>query len=342
MAWTVTIEPAGQQFKAEPDETLLEAALRQGIVLPYGCKDGACGSCKAKAKEGSWEQGAHQTSALKSEEQAQGYLLTCCAQASSDLRLECRTVAGVADIPVRKMPCRIASIDRPVDDVAILRLQLPANERLKYLAGQYIEILMRDGSRRAYSMANPPESVEALELHIRHMPGGKFTDPLFGVGTTLLKEKDILRFEGPLGTFFLREDSLRPTILLASGTGFAPIKAIVEHALAKAMTRPMYVYWGGRRPQDLYQRDLCETWVGTHPHIRFVPVVSDARPEDAWEGRTGFVHHAVMEDFPDLADFEVYACGAPVMVDAARADFVRECQLHPDLFFADAFTAAKD
>ncbi|NBO04921.1 MAG: CDP-6-deoxy-delta-3,4-glucoseen reductase, partial [Betaproteobacteria bacterium] len=189
MAWTVTIEPAAKQFMAEPDETLLEAALRQGIVLPYGCKDGACGSCKAKALAGSWEQGAHQPSALKSDEATQGFLLTCCSRASSDLRLECRTVAGIADIPVRKMPSRIASIERAAPDVAIIRLQLPANERLKYLAGQYLEILMRDGSRRAYSMASPPESNEPLELHIRHMPGGKFTDPLFGIGSSTIKEK---------------------------------------------------------------------------------------------------------------------------------------------------------
>ncbi|MBU6285079.1 MAG: CDP-6-deoxy-delta-3,4-glucoseen reductase [Betaproteobacteria bacterium] len=342
MAWTVTIEPAAKQFMAEPDETLLEAALRQGIVLPYGCKDGACGSCKAKALAGSWEQGAHQPSALKSDEATQGFLLTCCSRASSDLRLECRTVAGIADIPVRKMPSRIASIERAAPDVAIIRLQLPANERLKYLAGQYLEILMRDGSRRAYSMASPPESNEPLELHIRHMPGGKFTDPLFGIGSSTIKEKDILRFEGPLGTFFLREDSLRPMILLASGTGFAPIKAIVEHAQAKGISRPMHLYWGGRRPQDLYQQTLCQDWAERLPHLQFVPVISDALAEDQWEGREGFVHRAVMEDFPDLSCFEVYACGAPVMIDAARKDFVESSKLDPDLFFADAFTSAAD
>ncbi|NCZ75701.1 MAG: CDP-6-deoxy-delta-3,4-glucoseen reductase, partial [Betaproteobacteria bacterium] len=340
MTWTVTIEPAGKQFMAEADETLLEAALRQGIVLPYGCKDGACGSCKAKALEGNWDQAAHQPSALKTDEASQGYLLTCCSRASSDLRLECRTIAALSDIPVRKMPCRIASIEKPLDDVAILRLQLPANERLKYLAGQYLEILMRDGSRRAYSMASAPDAGDAIELHVRHMPGGKFTDPLFGTGSTRIKEKDILRFEGPMGSFFLREDSAKPMILLASGTGFAPIKAIVEHARMKSIERPMYLYWGGRRPKDLYQQAICERWAVDLPYLRFVPVISDAWAEDGWQGRSGWVHQAVIDDFPDLSNFEVYACGAPVMVDAARRDFVERCSLDPKLFFADAFTSA--
>jgi CDP-4-dehydro-6-deoxyglucose reductase len=258
------------------------------------------------------------------------------------MQIECRAVSGLSDIPIRKMPSRIASIERPVSDVAIIRLQLPANERLKYLAGQYLEILMRDGSRRAYSIASAPESNEPLELHIRHMPGGKFTDPLFGVGSNLVKEKDILRFEGPLGTFFLREDHLRPMILLASGTGFAPIKAIVEHAQAKGIHRSMHLYWGGRRPQDLYQQSRCQEWAESMPHLQFIPVVSDALAEDNWQGRSGFVHRAVMEDFPDLAGFEVYACGAPVMIDAARKDFVERCHLDPELFFADAFTSAAD
>ncbi|NDE46822.1 MAG: CDP-6-deoxy-delta-3,4-glucoseen reductase, partial [Betaproteobacteria bacterium] len=222
MAWTVTIEPAAKQFMAEPDETLLEAALRQGIVLPYGCKDGACGSCKAKALAGSWEQGAHQPSALKSDEATQGFLLTCCSRASSDLRLECRTVAGIADIPVRKMPSRIASIERAAPDVAIIRLQLPANERLKYLAGQYLEILMRDGSRRAYSMASPPESNEPLELHIRAVGGGVMSRYWFDTAKT----DDLLRLHGPLGTFFLRESMGLDLIFLATGTGIAPIKAL--------------------------------------------------------------------------------------------------------------------
>ncbi|MFN7641769.1 MAG: CDP-6-deoxy-delta-3,4-glucoseen reductase [Burkholderiales bacterium] len=342
MTFTVTVMPSGKQFAVEPDETVLEAGLRQGVVLPYGCKNGACGSCKSKVVEGSVEHGPHQVAALKPEEAERGFALPCCARAVSDLTLEARVIGAAGDVPLRKMPCRIASIERAAPDVAILRLQLPANERLQYLAGQYVELILKDGTRRSYSMAGAPHAADQVELHIRHMPGGKFTDPLFGAVQPVVKERDILRFEGPMGTFFLREDSVKPIVLVASGTGFAPIKAIIEHASHKGFTRPMTLYWGGRRPKDLYRHELCERWAAEMPHFRYVPVVSDPLPEDAWTGRGGFVHRAVMEDFPDLAAFQVYACGAPIVVDSAKADFTARCGLPEDEFYADAFTTAAD
>jgi CDP-4-dehydro-6-deoxyglucose reductase len=342
MTFTVTVMPSGKQFAVEPDETVLEAGLRQGVVLPYGCKNGACGSCRSKVVEGSILQGPHQTAALKPEDAERGFALPCCAKATSDLTIEARVIAAAGDVPIRKMPCRIASIERAAPDVVVVRLQLPANERLQYLAGQYVELILKDGARRSYSMAGAPHAADQVELHIRHMPGGKFTDPLFGAVQPAVKERDILRFEGPMGTFFLREDSVKPIVLVASGTGFAPIKAIVEHARHKGITRPMTLYWGGRRPQDLYRHELCERWAAEMPHFRYVPVVSDPLPEDAWTGRGGFVHRAVMEDFPDLSGFQVYACGAPIVVDSAKADFTARCALPEDEFFADAFTTAAD
>jgi CDP-4-dehydro-6-deoxyglucose reductase len=213
---------------------------------------------------------------------------------------------------------------------------------MQYLAGQYVDLLLRDGSRRSYSMALAPHAADQLELHIRHMPGGKFTDGLFGVTQPVVKERDILRIEGPLGTFFLREDIDTPIILLASGTGFAPIKAIVEHAQHKGIRRPMTLYWGGRRPHDLYMNALCEQWARDIPDFGYVPVVSDALAQDAWTGRTGFVHQAVMHDLPDLSGHTVYACGAPIVVDSARRDFVSQCKLAEGHFFADSFTSAAD
>ena len=222
------------------------------------------------------------------------------------------------------------------DDVAVLHLSLPANERLQFLAGQYLEIIMRDGKRRAYSMANPPEDDAHLELHVRSMPGGAFTDYVFN----RMKEQDILRFEGPLGTFFLREDSDKPMVLLASGTGFAPIKSIVLHAFHTGVQREMVLYWGGRRPKDLYMAELCRQWQADHANFTFIPVVSDALPEDAWQGRTGFVHRALMEDFPDLSGYQVYGCGAPIVVESAHKDFTTQCRLPDDDFFSDAFTPA--
>jgi CDP-4-dehydro-6-deoxyglucose reductase, E3 len=342
MTFSVTVMPSGKQFQVEADETVLEAGLRQNIVLPYGCKNGACGSCKARVLEGHLAQGAHQVSALRPEEAEQGFALPCCAHATSDLVIEARVIAAAGDIPLRKMPCRVAAIEKVAPDVVILRLQLPANERLQFLAGQYVELILRDGTRRSYSMATAPHEGGPVSLHVRHMPGGRFTDALFGVTSPAVKERDILRFEGPMGTFFLREDSTKPIVLVASGTGFAPIKAIVEHAAHKGITRPMTLYWGGRRPQDLYLDALARQWAEQWPHFRYVPVVSDALPEDAWAGRTGFVHRAVMSDHPDLSAFQVYACGAPIVVDSARADFTARCGLPEDEFFADSFTSAAD
>lgn len=342
MSVTVTVRPSDKQFEVDEGETILAAALRQGVVLPYGCKNGACGSCKAQVLEGSIEQGPHSSNALKADEAVRGLALLCCATSHTDLVLQCRVVSAAGDVPVRKLPCRVAAIEDAAPDVKIVSLQLPANERLQYLAGQYVELLLRDGSRRSYSMGCAPHLAERIELHIRHMPGGKFTDALFGATQPVIKERDIMRFEGPLGTFFLREDSDAPIILLASGTGFAPIKAIIEHAVFKDIRRPMTLYWGGRRPRDLYMNDRCEQWAREIPGFRYVPVVSDALPEDHWAGRTGFVHHAVMADHPDLAAFQVYACGAPIVIDSARQDFTTRCGLPDDQFFADAFTSAAD
>lgn len=342
MSFTVTVRPSGKTFQVADDQRILEAALDAGVVLPYGCKDGACGSCKSRVVEGTIDQGPHAAGALKSEEAVQGYALLCCANARSDLVIEARVIEGVSDIPLRKLPCRVAALERVAPDVVVMRLQLPASERLQFLAGQYVELILRDGMRRQYSMACAPHACELLELHVRHMPGGKFTDTLFGVAEPAVKERSILRFEGPMGTFFLREDSDRPIVMLASGTGFAPIKAIVEHMLHKDIRRPVTLYWGGRRPHDLYMDALCRQWAQENPNIRYVPVISDALPEDGWSGRDGFVHRAVMTDFPDLSGHEVYACGAPIVVDSARSDFQAQCGLPADAFFADSFTTEAD
>ena len=338
MSYAVTIQPSGHSFHVEEDETVLVAALREGFALAYGCRNGACGSCKGKLLEGKVDYGKHADSALSAEEQAQGFALFCVARPLSDIVIECREVNAIKGQQVKILPCRVQTIDRPAPDVAVISFKLPANERLQYLAGQYIEFLLKDGKRRSYSLATAPHDDALLQIHVRHMPGGVFTDHVF----EKLKVRDILRFEGPHGTFFLREDSDKPIVLLASGTGFAPIKAIIEHAFHKGVTRPMTLYWGARRPHDLYMHDLARRWATEHAHFRYVPVVSDALPEDAWAGRCGFVHRAVIEDFPDLSGYQVYACGAPVMVEAARRDFSAQCALPSEEFYADAFTTEAD
>jgi CDP-4-dehydro-6-deoxyglucose reductase len=334
----VTLQPSGHQFSVEAGESILTAALRHGFVLPYGCRNGACGSCKGKVLEGSVDYGEYQKKALSDAEKAAGKALFCQARPLCDVVVEARTVGAAKDIPIKTLPCRVQKLERLADDVMVLYLKLPANERLQFLPGQYLEFLLRDGSRRSFSMANAPHDDELVQLHVRHVPGGQFTDHVFGK----MKERDILRFEGPHGTFFLREDSDKPIVFLASGTGFAPIKSILETAFAKGIERPMVLYWGGRRPQDLYMHALAESWAAAHDNFRYVPVISDALPEDDWRGRSGFVHRAVMEDFPDLSGYQVYACGVPVMVDSARKDFTAQCGLPEDEFYADSFTTQAD
>jgi CDP-4-dehydro-6-deoxyglucose reductase, E3 len=341
MSFKVTVQPAGLAFEVARDEPMLAAAIRAGVGLPYGCRDGACGSCKSRLIEGRVIHGAHQLRTLSAEDEAAGWILPCCATPQTDCVVQARTVAGAGEYPALKMPARVASLARPTPDVAILKLQLPANVQFKYRAGQYLEFILRDGSRRSYSMANAPERLgepPLVELHLRHLPGGKFTDHVFGA----MKEKEILRVEGPLGSFFLREDSRKPIVLLASGTGFAPIKALIERLQTTASARPVTLYWGCRTRIDLYLHEWALEAAASVPNLRYVPVLSDARADDAWTGRTGFVHHAVMADWPDLSGHEVYACGVPIMVDSARRDFIARCALPEDAFFADSFTSEAD
>jgi CDP-4-dehydro-6-deoxyglucose reductase len=339
MSFNVTLQPAGRSFGVDRDETLLAAAIRQGVGLPYGCRDGACGSCKSRLLQGRVIHGAHQLKALPVAEEDAGFILTCCATPQTDCVVEARSVPGAGEFPVLKMPCRVMSIDRPAADVAVLRLQLPANQNFQYRAGQYVEFILQGGARRSYSMANAPHTLgspPAIELHLRHMPGGLFTDHVFGA----MKARDILRIEGPFGSFFLREESVKPIVLLASGTGFAPIKAIIEQLGHKGSTRPVLLYWGCRRQADLYQHDWCMQAAGALPALRYVPVLSE--PEAGWTGRSGFVHHALMADHPDLSGHQVYACGSPLMVAAAERDLITRCGLPAEEFFADSFTSEAD
>ncbi|MBI2308072.1 MAG: CDP-6-deoxy-delta-3,4-glucoseen reductase [Rhodocyclales bacterium] len=338
MSFSVSIQPSGHVIAAEADETILDAALRQGLTLPYGCRDGACGACKGKVLAGAVDHGKSQGHALTDAERAAGQALFCCARPQSDLVIESREVRKAGDIPVRTLPARVQQLERVAPDVMVIKLKLPASERLQFLAGQYIDILLKDGRRRSFSLANAPHDDEVLELHVRHVPGGSFTEQVFST----MKEKDILRFNGPHGSFFLREESAKPMIMVAGGTGFAPIRSVVEHAIAEGCQRTIVVYWGGRTAIDLYQRAIAERWAADHPAIRFVPVLSEPSAAEAASGRTGFVHEAVMADYPDLSAYQVYACGSPAMIAAAKRDFCARCKLPEEEFFADSFDFAND
>lgn len=341
MSHTVRIEGTDHIFTVQDGQTLLDAALAHDILLPYSCRTGSCSSCKGHVVSGQVNTGPGTKTLLSEQEQAEGACLFCETEACSDLVIRPREVLSKSLFEVKKIPVRVSALEKAADDVMILTLQTPASESFLYAAGQYLEFVLKDGQRRAYSLATRPTGESSLELHIRHLPGGLFTDHVFGVNGNGLKVRDILRVEGPFGSFFLREDSDKPIILLGSGTGFAPLKAIMQSLVHANSTRHITLYWGGRRPKDLYQSALCDTWAQQLPHFRFVPVVSDALPEDNWQGRTGFVHQAVLDDIPDLSGYQVYACGAPIVVDSARKAYIA-AGLPDTEFFADAFISAAD
>ncbi len=331
MTQKITIKPSDHSYACEDGETVLAAAMRNDLMLPYGCRNGACGTCKGKILTGEVDYGPHQASTLTDDDKRAGLALFCCARPLTDLVIEVREVRRAGDIQIKRLPCRIESIEKAAPDVAIVRFKLPANERLQYLAGQYVDFLLKDGKRRSFSLATPPHDDALLELHIRHVPNGFFTDLLF----SQYKGREILRFEGPLGAFYLREDSDKPAIFVAGGTGFAPIKAIIEHALYHELDRELVLYWGVRSLRDLYMPHLPGQWQSQHSNFTFIPVLSDPLPEDAWPGRTGFVHAAVAADFPDLSGYQVYACGGPLMIDAARGAFTKNHR-------SDSFTYAAE
>ena len=332
MTYQVTLNPSGHRFAVEENTVLLDAGLAQGIGLPYGCKSGVCGSCKAKVISGEVSHGATSEHALSATERAQGIALLCCASAHSDLTLEIREAGGNDDYPVKTMPARVQTMTLAAPGVMILQLKLPASDRLRFRPGQYVHVLLKDGQKRSFSIANAPQVEDTLELHIRQVPGGQFTEQVFST----MKPRDILRLEGPIGSFYLDEESTAPIIFLAGGTGFAPVKAMVEHAINRGLARPMHLYWGAGTPDGLYLDTLAKNWAERRPDFRYTPVVSG--PIGNWSGRSGLVHRALMDDYADLSGHHVYACGAPAMVDAARTDLVTQRALPDAAFFADAFT----
>ena len=333
MSFTVEIAPSAHRFTVDEQETVLQAALRQGIGLPYGCRNGQCGSCTGTLEAGTVIYPSGKTEALQG--QTGNLCLTCQAVPTSDLRLKVNEVETAAEIEVRLLPCRVARKEQLNHDVVRLYLKLPENQRLLFFAGQYLDFILKDGRRRAFSIANPPHDDEFIELHLRHVPGGEFTDYAFEG----MQAKTILRIQGPLGTFFLREASDRPILLIGGGTGFAPLKGMIEHAFHRGIQRPIHLYWGVRARRDLYLPDLPRQWVREHPNFAYTPVLSE--PDADWEGRTGFVHQAVVADHPDMSGFDVYLSGPPVMVEAGRRAFL-ERGLTMDHMFSDAFEYAAD
>ena len=332
MSFSVTIDSSGHQFEVEDNETILDAAIRQHVGLPYGCRNGRCGACAATLLEGEVK---YYGSPPALEEAGEGKCLPCQGFAASDLKIEAREATSAADLEVKMLPCRVHAVEHLSHDVVRLYLKLPETQRLQFLAGQYLDFMLADGRRRAFSIANAPHDDAFIELHIRHVDGGEFTDWVFNQ----MKERTILRIQAPLGTFVLDEDSPRPMIFMGGGTGLAPLKGQIEQAFESGIERPMHLYWGVRSKRDLYLPDLPVKWAREHANFTFVPVLSE--PDEDWQGRTGWVHDAVVEDFPELSGYDLYMAGPPPMVNAGREAF-RAAGMPDGQMHYDAFDYAED
>ena len=321
MSFTIRVAGSEVVFECREGQSVLEAALAAGWELPYSCRRGVCESCRARVVSGEFAG----PTALG------GDALLCQAHPRSDLEIAPREVRRLDPGARKRIDAKVYRIERPAPDVAVVQLRFPAGVRVRFKAGQYLEVILADGSRRAFSMANPPHQNDGALLHVRVLPEGAFSH---GVLSTLARGSP-LTVEMPFGDFHLREGD-KPAILLAGGTGFAPMKAMVEDLIRRNVARKLALYWGARKAPDLYAADLPRKWAAQHAGLRFVPVLS----EEQWDGRTGLVHEAVMADFPTLATCEVYACGAPAMVEAARRDFTRRRGLPPAAFYCDPFAPA--
>ena len=330
----VLVHPDNRFVQVRAGETILDAALREGVAIPFDCRNGGCGECKGRVLHGEVDLGAYQESALGAAERAQGVALLCCAVPRGDLEISYEPKTAVHAVPPKIRVARVLQMDRLAPEVMRLRLSAEG-EPLRYYPGQYVNVLLEGGERRAFSFATAPHVGGPIELHIRRIPGGKFTGRVF----ESMKPGEELRIEGPLGSFFLREDGEKPMIFVAGATGFAPVKSMLEHAFHRGLRRRMILYWGTRRPSDLYLKDVAEGWAREHANFSFVPVLSEPRPEDGWTGRTGLVHEAILADFPDLSGHQVYACGSTAMVEAATPAFRAHGMAQEDCF-SDAFRLA--
>ena len=336
MPHTVTLISQQESFAADNNESVLSAAKRQGLNLPHSCQSGVCGQCKVRlitGKTGVWQP--HFEMALNEEEEKNGYILLCCSIAESDLAIDMPTYAGAGVLPVKTVPSRVSKIEY-LANTAIVSLDLPKTVPFSFDAGQYIDILLKGDAIRSYSLAGNPDHPERLELHVRNHPGGVFSSMLFGEHPQIV-EKSILRIRGPLGNT-IPQDTETPLIILATGTGFAPVQSLLQQLINTNTSRRIHLYWGGRHLSDLYRLQQAEDWIKRLPNASFTPVLS--RPHEGWSGATGYVQTHAVADYPDMAQVCVYACGSAAMVETAYELLCTQHQLSPEHFYSDAFTPA--
>jgi CDP-4-dehydro-6-deoxyglucose reductase len=320
---------SGKSFESRDGESLLDAALRAGVTLPYSCRTGRCGSCKGSVSSGQ-TVALHHEMDLSDTERAAGAILTCVRSATCDINLAIEELGDVQLAAARTWPCRIQSIEPLAPDVVRVMLRLPPTSEFSFVAGQYIDVIGHGGLRRSYSVAGALAASKLVELHIRQVPGGAMSDYWFANA----KSNDLLRLHGPLGTFFVREVEGMDLVFLATGTGIAPVKAMLEDlAKRERQLRSITVYWGGRLPSDIY-------WNSQQSEVRhrFVPVLS--RAADDWTGVRGHVQDALLRDGFDAACTAVYACGSEAMIHGAKAQLLAaglpERRFHSDAFVSSA------
>ncbi|MEE9446914.1 MAG: CDP-6-deoxy-delta-3,4-glucoseen reductase [Arenicellales bacterium] len=325
------------EFQAQADETILQAALKNGHLYPYGCQAGACGACKSKLISGEIKHLQRDPTVLSDVDLAAGYCLTCQAVPQGDIEIDVKEVAKVKEIEIKTMPARLREKNLLAEDVVQLFLSTPKAQNFDYLPGQYLNILLKNGKERSFSIANTPKDADenGLELHIRVVPDGHYSPQV----KNSLNVKDILRIQGPFGTFFLRKDEQRPIIMVAGGTGFAPIKALIEDARSAGLEQPIHLYWGARDEADLYLHDLAKQWTKDIPQFNYIPVLSNAADKTTWQGETGFVHEAVPAQHADLSAYTLYTAGPPVMINALKQS-LSTLGMDNDFFYADTFDYA--
>ena len=336
MAFKVTNQRNDSSFETNPDETILDAALRDNRIYPYGCRSGVCGACKSTLVSGTVNYGDYEDFALPEEEREQGKLLICQAIPLEDVVIDVEEVMTGTSIQIKMLPCRVGKLEHLAADVVRIYLALPKTQDFNFIAGQYIDIVLKDGQRRSFSIANLPGEVadQGIEIHVRRVDDGHFTPRVFDA----MKERDLLRFEGPFGTYFLQSEPQTPLLMIAGGTGFSPIKGLIQSALEQNPEQSIHLFWGARDEQDLYLNELAQSWAEEYAGVQYTPVLSDT-VSDSWEGETGFVHEAVCRAYPSVEGFDIYASGPPIMVDSVR-DSLKTRGLNPERFFFDSFDFA--
>ena len=337
MSFKITFQPSGHEFRIAEDHSVLDAALNHGLSLPYGCRNGACGSCAGQLVSGEVDYGDRNTSCLSDEDKATGKVLCCQARLTSDAVINIKEISSNAEIKPKIMPARVNKLTKLSHDVMQLELKLPESQRMQFLAGQYIEVLLKGGKRRAFSIANAPHQDEFLILQIRHVPDGYFSGHVFEE----MKEKALLRIEGPFGGFCLNEESDRPIIMIGGGTGYAPLNGMLEHAHSLEMKNDIHLFNGVRAKHDVYMQEQVDALQEKMPNLKSTVVLSDPEDADDWQGATGFVHEEVLKQFDDLSGFDIYMSGPPPMVNAAKAAFI-EKGASEDHMYSDAFEYSAD